>query len=177
MPELRLLQGNSHRFSLDLAKFRADLSQPVLIDRFFCGDPIENPQLYIGGELVSSGKCIPADREELMTPGEEPGWFELKFFANSPQMPLHLLAFTSVELQKSSPGNWPIMAYMTGTAIEPAANPSSCFVPVQRLDNTFNVILFRFGRAALRAPKWVQDPKELESCVPGFKLSTDLAIA
>lgn len=177
MAELRLLQGCSDRFSLDLTAFRTDLSQPVLVDRFFCADPIENPQLYIGGELVSSGKCVPADDVNASAPGEEPGWFELKFFANRPQLPLHLLAFTSVELHKSSPGNWPIMAYMTGAVLEPAANPSSCFVPVQRLDGEFNVVLFRFGRAALRAPNWVQDPKDLEKCVPGFKLSPDLAIA
>lgn len=175
MPELRLLRGTSPRFALDLAAFRTDLGHPVLIDRFFCSEAIENPQLYVGGELVSSGRCSPAD--DVNTGDEEPGWFELKFFANKPQLPLHLLAFTTVELQKSSPGNWPIMAYMTGAEIEPAANPSSCFVPVQRLDDFYNVILFRFGRAALRAPEWVRDPKELEQCVPGFRLSPDLAIA
>ena len=177
MAELRLLLGNSDSFSLDLAAFRADLGCPALVDRFFCGDPIDNPQLYIGGELVSFGKCVPADDVNASAPREEPGWFEMKFFANRPQLPLHLLAFTGVELHKSSPGNWPIMAYMTGAVLEPTANPSSCFALVQRLDGSYNVILFRFGRAGLPAPKWVQDPKDLEQCVPGFKLSPDLAIA
>lgn len=178
MPELRWLQGTSHRFTLDLAAFRADLGKPVLVDKLFCSPALEDPRLYIDGQLVAEGRCILADANEVGSSEEdEHKWFEMKFFANRPQLPLHLLAFSSVELQRKGTGNWPIMAYMTGAVIEPEANPSSCFVPVQRTDGTWNVILFRFGRAGLRSTEWCQDPKQLESRVPGFKLSQDLAIA
>ena len=178
MPELRWLQGTSPRFTLDLSAFRVDLDKPVLVDKFFCSPALDDPRLYIGDQLVAAGKCVLADPEDVGASDEdEHTWFEMMFFANRPQLPLHLLAYTSVDLQRNGTGNWPIMAYMTGAVIEPEANPSSCFVPVQRLDGTWNVILFRFGRAGLRAAEWLQDPKQLENCVPGFKLSQDLAIA
>ena len=178
VPELRWLQGNPRGFLLDIPSFRADLSRPALVDKLFCSHAVDNPQLYVGGQLVTTGECIPAKPEEVDAVDEEDqAWFEMRFFLNRPQLPLHLVAYTEIELQKSSPGNWPIMAYREGPVIEPAANPSSCFVPVQRLDGRWNVILFRFGRAGLRAVDWVDDPKDLEDHVPGFKLSPDLKIA
>lgn len=178
VPELRWLQGNPRGFLLDIPSFRADLTRPALVDKFFCSHAVEKPQLFVGGQLVAAGECVPAKPEDVDAVDEEDqGWFEMRFFLNRPQLPLHLLAYTEIELQKSSPGNWPIMAYKEGPVIEPEANPSSCFVPVQRLDGRWNVILFRFGRAGLRAVDWVEDPKDLESRVPGFKLSPDLAIA
>ena len=179
MTELRWLQGSANTFSLDLTAFRKDLERPVLVDKFFCSPAIERPSLYIDGELIATGECKLADPDDVGAPeGEDDQkWFDMNFFANRPQLPLHLLAFTTVELRKQQPGPWPIMAYMTGPTLEPEFNPSSCFVPVKRLDGSWNVVLFRFGRAQLRSDEWVGDPKELESRVPGFKLSQDLAIA
>ena len=186
MPELRWLPRSSRRFGLSLPAFRG-VDPPTLVDRFFCSPAVERPSLFIGGQLVVTGECVPADLEKLGFPGpreamgfsdgEGQGWFELKFFRNKPQLPLHLVTYTEIELGKDSGGDWSAMAFMTGAAIEPAANPSSCFVPLQRLDGMWGVLLFRFGRVALQGPGWVKDPKELEASVRGFKLSPDLKIA
>ena len=70
------------------------------------------------------------------------------------------------------------MAYREGPVIEPAANPSSCFVPVQQLlDGRWNLLLFKFGRVVLQSSSWLNDVTEFEKSVPGFKLSPELAIA
>lgn len=177
MPELRWLPRTSRRFTLNLSAFRVP-DPPTLVDKFFCSPAVENPSLFIGGQQVVTGECVPVDLTELGFEGSDSQeWFELKFFQNKPQLPLHLVAYTDIELGKDGAGDWPSMAYLTGTAIEPAANPSSCFVPLQRLDGMWRVLLFRFGRVALQGPGWVKDPKELEASVRGFKLSPDLKIA
>ena len=181
VPELRWLRGNPRGFLLDIPSFRAELhekSRMALVDKFFCSLAVEKPRLFVGGQLVATGECVPANPRDVDAADEEdPDWFEMRFFLNRPQLPLHLLAYTEIELQKSSPGNWPIMAYKEGPVIEPAANPSSCFVPVQRLDGKWNLLLFKFGRVVLQSSIWLNDVTEFEQSVPGFKLSPELAIA
>ena len=99
VPELRWLQGNPRGFLLDVSSFRADLTRPALIDKFFCSHAVENPQLYVGGQLVATGKCVPANPQDTDAVDEEDQeWFEMRFFLNRPQLPLHLLAYSEIEL-------------------------------------------------------------------------------
>jgi hypothetical protein len=78
------------------------IPENLSVKKIYITHVIENPELYIGTDFVSSGKCV-YDETTFK--------YELQFFLNNPAIPFHKIYASPVEIYKSDERKWPTFTY------------------------------------------------------------------